>query len=137
MNWSVKLEKIKSCLERWESRDLTLFGKVQVINVFALPQIILSVTVLHVPQYVISELNKMFYKFLWGKVEWLTKLKVIKKDSEGGLGMVDLDSLCSPFKVAWVSCIMKADPENDSWVLIPISLFFKSWWIRCVQKVYI
>ena len=29
MNWSVKIEKIKSCLERWESRDLTLFGKVQ------------------------------------------------------------------------------------------------------------
>ena len=27
MNWSVKLEKIRSCLERWESRDLTLFGK--------------------------------------------------------------------------------------------------------------
>ena len=80
MNWSVKLEKIKSCLERWESRDLTLFGKVQVIKILALPQIILSATLLHVPQSVISELNKMFYKFLWGKVERLKRLKVIKKD---------------------------------------------------------
>ena len=59
----------------------------------------------------------MFYKFLWGKVERLKRLKVIKKDSEGGLGMVDLDSLFNSFKAAWVSRIMKADPENDNWIL--------------------
>ena len=123
MNWSVKLEKIKSCLERWECRDLTLFGKVQVIRILALPQIILSATLLHVPQSVISELNKMFYKFLWGKVERLKRLKVIKKGSEGGLGMVNLDSLFNSFKAAWVSHIMKADPENDNWIQIPILLF--------------
>ena len=69
---------------------------------------------LHVPQNVISKLNNMFYKFLWGKVERLKRLKVIKKDSEGGLGMVDLDSLFSSFKATWVSHIMKADPENDN-----------------------
>ena len=125
MNWSLKLEKIKSCLERWECRDLTLFGKVQVIKILALPQIILSTTLLHVPQSVISELNKMFYKFLWGKVERLKRLKVIKKDSEGGLGMVNLDSLVNSFKASWVSHIMKADPENDNWIQIPILLFSK------------
>ena len=64
----------------------------------------------------------MFYKFLWGKVERLRRLKVIKKDSEGGLGMVHLDSLFSSIKAA-VSCIMKADPENDNWIQITISLF--------------
>ena len=67
----------------------------------------------------------MFCKFLWGKVEWLKRLKVIKKDSEGGLGMVDLDSLFNSFKAVWVSRIMKADPENDNWVQIPILLFSK------------
>ena len=95
------------------------------IKILALPQIILSATLLHVPQDVISELNKMFYTFLWGKVERLKRLKVIKKDSEGGLEMVDVDSLFNSFKAAWVSRIMKADPENDSWIQIPILLFSK------------
>ena len=71
MNWLEKLEKIKSCLEKWKNRDLTFFGKVQVIKILALPQMILPATLLHVPQNVISELNRMFYQFLWGKVEWL------------------------------------------------------------------
>ena len=137
INWSVKLEKIKSCLERWECRDLTLFGNVQVIKILALPQIILSATLLHEPENVISELNKMFYKFLWGKVERLKRLKVIKKDSEGGLGIVDLDSLFNSFKAVWISCIMKADPENDNWIQIPILLFSKLGGIRCDKRVYI
>ena len=65
----------------------------------------------------------MFYQFLWGKVERLKRLKVIKKQSDGGLGMVDLDSIFSSFKAAWASRIFKADPEKDNWVQIPISIF--------------
>ena len=82
-----------------------------------------TAALLHVPQNVISELNRMFYQFLWGKVEPLKRLKVIKMQSDGGLGMVDLDSIFSSFKAAWVSCIFKADPEKDNWVQIPISIF--------------
>ena len=55
--WLEKPEKIKSCLEKWKNRDLTLLGKVQVIKILALPQIILPATLLHVPQNVISELK--------------------------------------------------------------------------------
>ena len=122
MNRLEKLEKIKSCLEKWKNRDLTLFGRIQVIKVLALPQVDLPATLLHMPQNVIFELNRMFYNFLWGKVERLKRLKVIKKQSDGGLGMVDLDSLFSSFKAAWISRIFKADPENDNWVQFPISL---------------
>ena len=42
---------------------------VQVMKIVALPKIILSATILHVPQDVISELTKMFLKFPWGKVD--------------------------------------------------------------------
>ena len=66
--WSEKLESIESCLLKLEKRDLTLFGKVQVMKILALPKIILSATILHVPQDVISELTKMFFNSCGGKL---------------------------------------------------------------------
>ena len=89
--WSEKLESIESCLMKWEKRDLTLFGKVQVMKILALPKIILSATILHVPQDVISELTKIFFKFLWGKVDRVKRLKVIQDYFNGGLGMIDIN----------------------------------------------
>ena len=48
-NWLEKLESIRTCLSKWQTRNLTLFGKIQVIEILALPQIILPATLLHVP----------------------------------------------------------------------------------------
>ena len=115
---------------KWEKRDLTLFGKVQVLKILALPKIILSATILHVPQDVISELTKMFFKFLWGKVDRVKRLKVIQDHFNGGLGIIDIESLFTSFKASWLHRIKKADSENDSWVLTVknklLSLFHES-----------
>ena len=54
--------------EMGEKEPNIIFGKVQVMKILALPKIILSATILHVPQDVISELTKMVFKFLWGKL---------------------------------------------------------------------
>ena len=121
-NWFEKLENIRTCLSKWKSRDLTLFGKVQVIKILALPQIILSATLLHLPQDIISELNKIFFGFVWGKKDKLKRVKVIQEKSHGGLGMVDVMSLFDSFKASWIYRIKKADPERDNWVQISNSI---------------
>ena len=40
LNWDNKIEKMDILLERWKRRDLTLFGKVQVIKSLALASLI-------------------------------------------------------------------------------------------------
>jgi len=122
-NWSSKLENIKMCLDRWTCRDLTLFGKVFVIKSIALPQIILSATVLTVPPQIIDELNKLFFRFIWGKVERVKRSKLIRSKAAGGLNMIDVKSLFDSFKAAWLPRIMAANPEEDNWVQIPLSIF--------------
>ena len=91
------------------------------IKILALPQIILPATLLHVPQDIISELNKIFIGFLWGKKDKLKRVKIIQEQSHGGLGMVDAMSIFDSFKASWMYSIKKADPEltTGSRVLIP------------------
>ena len=60
-NFTQKVENIKSSLQKWSKRYLTLFGKVHVIKTLALSQIILPATILHVPPDVISQLNHIFF----------------------------------------------------------------------------
>jgi hypothetical protein len=38
--WLEKINKIKSCMEVWKSRDLTYFGKILIIKSFVLSVII-------------------------------------------------------------------------------------------------
>ena len=51
-----------------------------------------------VPQVVICELTKMFFKFLWGKVDRVKRLKVIQDHFNGGLEIIDIESLFTSFK---------------------------------------
>jgi len=118
-NWSKKIEHINDCLKRWSQRDLTLFGKVHVIKTFALPQVILSATLLPVPPSIIAELNTIFYRFLWGKVDRLKRIKMIRSKSDGGLDMIDVKSMFDSLKAAWIPRIMKGNPITDSWIQIP------------------
>ncbi len=122
-NWSEKVDMISKCLKMWESRDLTLFGKVHVIKTLALPKIILPATILPVPAEIITELNSIFFKFLWGKVERVKRIKMIQSECVGGVNMIDLETLFDSFKAAWIPRMIKADAECDTWVQIPHSIF--------------
>ena len=46
MNWRSKTHKVQSILDSWSKRDLSLFGKIQIIKTFALSQFVLPATVL-------------------------------------------------------------------------------------------
>ena len=52
-------------------------------TILALPQVILSATLLHVPR--ISFLNKIFFEFLWGKKDRLKRVKTVQDKGNGGL----------------------------------------------------
>ena len=49
MNWSSKINNVESILESWRKRDLSLFGRIQILKTFALSQFVLPATLLVVP----------------------------------------------------------------------------------------
>ena len=58
---------IEELLLKWGSRKLTLFGKVQIINLLALPKLTYFFSILPVSMALIHKIEKILLLFLWGK----------------------------------------------------------------------
>ena len=75
-NWDEKIQDIKNTLKIWEKRDLTLFGRMQVLKTFALYKLVLPATILNLPKHIVKKVNKIFYRFLWRSTEKVKRVKV-------------------------------------------------------------
>lgn len=106
INFNERITKLKTLLNMWKQRKLTLKGKVTVINSLALSQIQYAMSVLYVPPNVISEVNQLIFAFLWPKKTHVKRSTVIGKLEDGGLKMPDFEYKVKSFKVMWVQRLL-------------------------------
>ena len=65
-NFTPLLEKSKSILKSWENRDLSLFGKILVINTLVACQFVYKMSVLpNMSDEFIQKMNNIFIDYLW------------------------------------------------------------------------
>ena len=117
LNWDTKVESIRNLLNSWKQRDLTLFGKVVIIKQLAIPKILYSASMLHVPEGITSELNSLFYDFIWGKVDRVKRNVIISDYNQGGLKMIDVETLFHSVKASWVVRLINAR-DDDIWSIV-------------------
>ncbi len=115
VNWLKRIHKIDQILKNWKRRDISIFGKIQVIKTFAISQFVLPATLLTVPPNVIKKIEHMLYQFLWGSRDKVKRLQVIKEVNQGGLNMMDVRNLFMSFKADWTTRLMKVNPNVHSW----------------------
>ena len=65
-NWFKKIDKMRTLLQSWQERSLTLFGKVTIIKSLILPIISFSALHMETPQCALKSINTLIYRFLWG-----------------------------------------------------------------------
>ena len=61
LNFSKRILKIKTKLNQWKRRNLSLLGKILIIKTFALPEILFIGSVLDIPQNVFKEIEESVY----------------------------------------------------------------------------
>ncbi|MCP3901869.1 MAG: reverse transcriptase family protein, partial [Desulfobacteraceae bacterium] len=122
LNWTDKVNEIRTLLETWKHRNLTLFGKITVLKQLALPKIIFSATMLHTPDEVIKEVNTLFYGFVWGKKDLIKRNVLINDVENGGLKMVDLESSLASIKAAWAVRLMNAKAD-ELWPVVAKQIY--------------
>ena len=118
-NWDDKIDKIDNLLCQWKKRHLTLFGKITVIKSLALSKITYSVLNTHSPNYVVKQLNTLFYKFIWGKTERIKRNTLIGNILEGGGNMVDIESHFTSLKASWIKRIKD---NTATWAIVGNSI---------------
>jgi hypothetical protein len=111
-NVTEKIEKMKHQLNKWLCRDLTLRGRSIIAKTYGLSQIIYSLHVCTVEKEDINNIERAYFKFLWGnKPERISRAKLKNSLEEGGINAPDIKSSHQPIKQKLVGGAKKT--KND------------------------
>ena len=102
--FSEKIERVKNILSSWSARRLTLLGKITIIKVLAVSQIVHVLTSLPTHQGALKEINTLLYDFLWeSKWDKIKRTQMINDYDKGGLKMIDIQSFNKLLNKKWVN----------------------------------
>lgn len=83
-NWRPRITGVENVLNSWRQRSLTFRGKALVINTLALARVWYVTSLIHVPTWVINEINSLVFKFFWsGKRDLVAQHVVVQLFSQG------------------------------------------------------
>ena len=117
MIWLEKINKIKSCMEVWKSRDLTYFGKFLIIKSFVLSVIGYEIEMRGIPVKFEKEINSIIWDFIWdGKTNQISRNVCSLPQNKGGMGMVNLNHFIKAKQVKCMHNIIHS--ELDKWNVI-------------------
>lgn len=104
LNFTACLENLKCMLNIWRQRDLSLKGKVTILKTLAISKLVYLSSLLFVPDWFITRVNKLFLDFMWDGKPSKVKLDTITGDiADGGLKMPHVDSVVKALKLSWLS----------------------------------
>ena len=125
-NFTLKLQKLKTILDIWNCRSVTLFGRCLKAKSLGISQLVHSISSLDVPLEYLGALNSAIFKFIWKNKKDKIKGKVMSLDyDQGGLRAPNIYVLSKSLKLAWISRLLADEHESgESWKAIP-SYFFE------------
>jgi len=100
--YSNALNKLKSKLNMWKMRNLSLIGKIQIIKTFGVSQMLYISNMVGCPEYFIDEVKKYIYDFLWNGKDKVKRKVMVADYNNGGLKMIDIDTVIKTQKILWM-----------------------------------
>ena len=69
LNWENKLENFEKLLDNWKTKNLTLYTKIDFLKTYALAKLTFLLSLLHIPEGYLQQINEAVFNFLWGKTD--------------------------------------------------------------------
>jgi len=108
-NLKQRLEKIKSTINLWKSRELSIYVKVNTITTLLFPQMIYPSSVLCTLYEVIKEFNSLIFRFLWDGNDKVIRLSTYAPYDQGCLKMFDYDNMVKALRLSWLKRLVNPD----------------------------
>ena len=109
INYEHLIKKSENICKAWEHRNLSLFGKIEVINTLIGSLFVYKMSALpKIPQPYIDTLNGIFERYLWAGHKPKIPLKILQSRKEhGGANLVHLGRKDDALKCSWIPMIFK------------------------------
>ena len=132
VNLEERVQKIRNLINMWKSRNLTIKGKVTLLQTQALPQLLYIASVVHVPENIINEVDNLFFSFIWPKGKHhVKKCVLIQQIEDGGIKMPDIVSRIKALKATWIKRLCLSDNKytNLAKAILKIEDFYR--FVQC------
>ena len=100
--WDTASLKIDCMLNKWKQRDLSIKGKILILKSLAIPKLTMILQLLPYKKDIILQLNRKFYKFIWGTRDRIKRKTLIGDYQDGGLKMIDLELFGKSLRASWI-----------------------------------
>ena len=102
-NWRPRITAVENALASSKQRVLSFHGRALIINALALSRIWYVASLVHMPAWVLRELNTLVFNFFWkGKRDLVARSAIIFPVSSGGFSVIDVQSKVHALAVQWV-----------------------------------
>lgn len=102
-NFEPSITKMENICAKWAGRNISLKGKVVLLNTLILPVIYYQASMLYVSQKFHAQVDRIISKFLWsGKRPKISRSCLELLTTQGGLGLHCFRDRVATSKVAWV-----------------------------------
>ena len=114
-NWDKKVQLAGKALQIHWKRDVSIFGKVKLINTLALSHINYVAKVKRPERRHLMKLNALLFKFLWSPrlIEQCSRKKITKLKELGGLGIPNLQRRCKAIFASRMKGLLGGQPEDN------------------------
>lgn len=118
-NWENKVADVKTAIEKWSRRNLSLYGKIIVAKTFLISKICYIIQALALPNLVLEEIDSLIFKFLWKKktsntraYEKLKRKTLCAEINKGGLGMIRIIDQQNVFLIKWMKNVCTSNNDH-------------------------
>ena len=113
VNWDPRINKIKSTLNRWKYRDLTLNGKAIIVNTLCGAGLNYLGSVIHCPKDQVQQIEKIIWNYYWsGKKDKIKRNTITGPKEKGGTGIINISYKLHALKLKWITRYIK---EKGKW----------------------
>ena len=118
-NFSDRIQGIELLTRIWCGRNLSLKGKLAIINSLLIPKLIYPCTLLDVPDETIQQVTNIIKNFFWNWKRPKIKLDVLIRSIEkGGIKYPCFDCKIKSWKTLWAIRALKFEDKNPLWIKV-------------------
>ena len=117
INYKTLLEKAKKVLEAWTYRDMTLYGKVVIVNTLINSLFMHTLSAIPPPdESYFKEYRQSIQKFLWNdKPVRISHERMVQKYEKFGLKLIDIEQKAIAIKATWPVRWLKRETTELRW----------------------
>ena len=124
---------MKTKLNLWQTRDLTLFGKSFLAKTLGASQLIYTASLMTVPGEVTRAVQSLLFSFLWKNKKDKIKRNVVCQPLENGnLNFINFEIMVKSLRLAWIARLISN--SDDYWKAIRNFYFDKYGGLSFVLK---